>query len=345
MAVCLLNILSGWDQAQARDTQAVSARQTINRGLSFLARDAVAWKEENNCSSCHHAALVVWAMNETKRQGYAVEEPVRADMTRLLTEAGEGKFTYKRPATAPQALNPKAIYYSLGLNSVPEQTPVQREALTRLLETVKADQTANGSWSAWPDTRPPILSQSAETMTALACLALLPAPSAGDSGTQAALNHGVEWLKGIKSDNDPQSVALRLALWARLGRPRSEQAPLVRLLKKRQNRDGGWSQTSGGPSDAWATGQTLYSLGLGDRAGADSAIRRGRAFLVKSQREDGSWPMTSRPTKPGGAGSDSLIPIIGGGSAWAVLGLARSEEVAVEGRPHGAKSTTGRSAL
>jgi hypothetical protein len=45
---------------------------------------------------------------------------------------------------------------------------------------------------------------------------------------------------------------------------------------------------------------------------------------MKTQRDDGSWPMTSRPVKPGGDGSNSLIPITGAGSAWAVLGLARS---------------------
>ena len=45
---------------------------------------------------------------------------------------------------------------------------------------------------------------------------------------------------------------------------------------------------------------------------------------LPSQRDDGSWPMTSRPVKPGGEGSKSLIPITGAGSAWAVLGLVRS---------------------
>ena len=34
--------------------------------------------------------------------------------------------------------------------------------------------------------------------------------------------------------------------------------------------------------------------------------------------------MTSRPTKPGGEGSTSLIPITGAGSAWGVLGLVRN---------------------
>src|SRR5262245_58252190 len=74
---------------------------------------------------------------------------------------------------------------------------------------------------------------------------------------------------------------------------------------------------------------------LGDRAGAvcpgargnksdEPVIGRATAYLIKTQRDDGSWPMTSRPVKPGGEGAKSLIPITGAGSAWAVLGLVRS---------------------
>ena len=88
--------------------------------------------------------------------------------------------------------------------------------------------------------------------------------------------------------------------------------------------DGGWSQAKDMASDAWATGQALYALASAGLKADDPAIARGQAFLVKSQREDGSWPMTSRPTKPGGEGAKNLVPIIGAGSAWAVLGLVRS---------------------
>ena len=77
-------------------------------------------------------------------------------------------------------------------------------------------------------------------------------------------------------------------------------------------------------SDAWATGQALYALAHAGIKPDELFIARAHVFLIKTQRDDGSWPMTSRPTKPGGPGSKSLIPIIGAGSAWAVLGLVRS---------------------
>jgi squalene cyclase len=77
-------------------------------------------------------------------------------------------------------------------------------------------------------------------------------------------------------------------------------------------------------SDAWATGQALYALAHAALKPDHPAIEHGRAFLVKTQHDDGSWPMTSRPMKPGGAGAKNLIPITGAGSAWGVLGLVRS---------------------
>jgi hypothetical protein len=50
---------------------------TIDRGLGFLVKDALAWKKEHNCASCHHASLVIWSMREAKLRGRAVDEPVR----------------------------------------------------------------------------------------------------------------------------------------------------------------------------------------------------------------------------------------------------------------------------
>jgi Squalene-hopene cyclase N-terminal domain len=250
---------------------------------------------------------------------------VLADLTKWLTEAGEGRTGVPRPAALPKALNSKAVYYALGLNSVPDLTSSQRDALKLLLRTVTSDQTDNGSWASWPETRPPFFGNSDESMTALATLALLPEAANEDGSAKTAVDKSVRWLERTRSDDDPQSVAMRLVLYAQLRRPRPEWLPLVRRIQKRQRRDGGWSQTVDGPSDAWATGQALYALSHAGTASDKRALARGRAFLVNTQREDGSWPMTSRPQKPGGKGADNLVPITGGGSAWAVLGLTRSE--------------------
>src|SRR5262249_19789879 len=81
---------------------------TVNRGLAFLASDAVAWRNEHKCVSCHHAALVVWSMSEAKDRGYKVDESLLADFTKWTAESGDGKTGVPRPKGLPKALNTKA---------------------------------------------------------------------------------------------------------------------------------------------------------------------------------------------------------------------------------------------
>ncbi len=298
--------------------------RTIDRGLAFLAKDAVAWKQKHNCVSCHHASLVIWALREARQRGNAVDEPVLAELTKWVAEAGDGKTGVPRPAGIPRALNAKAVWFALALGADLKPDAVAQQGLKRLLKTVESDQTENGSWAAWPETRPPIFGNSDESMTALATLAVLPATAAGDDTAKAVRDKGVQWLAETKTDDDPQSIAMRLVLWKRLDRPAEEWQPLVRRIRQRQNADGGWSQTRDMASDAWATGQALYALAHAGIKPDEPVIRRAHAFLIQTQRDDGSWPMTSRPVTLGGKGSSSLIPITGAGSVWAVLGLVRT---------------------
>jgi squalene-hopene/tetraprenyl-beta-curcumene cyclase len=320
----VLVFCGGTALAQEAGPKPADVRPTIDRGLAFLAKDALAWKAEHNCASCHHAALVVWSMREAKQRGHAVDEPVLAEMTKWVAESGDGKTGVPRPEGIPRALNTKAVYFALGLEADPKPDEVAQAGLKRFLETVKGDQLDNGSWAAWPETRPPIFGKSDESMTALATLALVPA-AAADESAKAARDKAIHWLSETKSDDDPQSVAMKVVLWRRMGRPAGEWEPLVRRITERQNDDGGWSQVREMASDAWATGQALYALAHAGFKPDDPLVVRAHAFLIRTQREDGSWPMTSRPTKPGGEGSKSLVPITGAGSAWAVLGLVRSQ--------------------
>jgi hypothetical protein len=52
-------------------------------------------------------------------------------------------------------------------------------------------------------------------------------------------------------------------------------------------------------------------------------VARGVAFLVASQKADGSWPMTPR-AHPGATPANNAVPIIYFGSTWATVGLMRS---------------------
>lgn len=324
--LCLLFVVLFGRQALAEqsDTDATAVQAAIERGMAFLVRDALAWKKEHNCVSCHHAALVVWSLREAKLRGLAVDEPVLAELTQWMAQSGDGKVSLPRPEGRPKAFNSKALYFSLALAADPQPDEPTRQGRAALLATVKADQTEDGAWSAWPDTRPPIFGPSDDTLTSLAALSLLPA-AGSDVQAKNALDRAVGWLDRTECDDDPQSLAMRLVLWRRIERPEEERRALAARILERQSDDGGWRQAADMPSDAWATGQALYALAHAGLSADAPAVARGRAFLVRTQRDDGAWPMTSRPSPPSGAGATSLIPITGAGSAWAVLGLVRSQ--------------------
>src|SRR5262249_13838862 len=89
--------------------------------------------------------------------------------------------------------------------------------------------------------------------------------------------------------------------------------------------DGGWSQTKERASDAFATGQAVYSLIEAGVAHDDPAIRKAQVFLAKSQRPDGSWEVITRASLDGKLKPN--VPINGAGTAWATLGLIRAVPV------------------
>jgi hypothetical protein len=72
------------------------------------------------------------------------------------------------------------------------------------------------------------------------------------------------------------------------------------------------------PSDALATGQTVYALRLAGVAADHPAIQRAQAFLLKTQTKDGSWFVPNRSQKNSGRALTHF------GTGWAALGLMQT---------------------
>ena len=98
-------------------------------------------------------------------------------------------------------------------------------------------------------------------------------------------------------------MALRLLVKALANEPAKALQLEIEKLVARQNKDGGWGQLKDAASDAYATGQVLYALNVAGVKSDRAEVKRGVTFLVTTQKDDGSWPMTSRPTAPGGKGA------------------------------------------
>ncbi len=141
----LVAIQVGVTSAQVASHNSSDVDTTIDRGLAFLAKDALAWKNKHNCVSCHHAALVVWSMREARQRGHAVDEPLLSELTKWVAESGDGTTSVPRPDGIPKAVNYKAILLALALGADREPDAVSQASLKLLLQTVKNDQTENGS--------------------------------------------------------------------------------------------------------------------------------------------------------------------------------------------------------
>ena len=310
--------------AQTLHAAEPGARKTIDGGLKFLAEEAAAWKAERKCSSCHHAPMAIWTLNEAKRRGYTVDDKAVAELTAwVLAKDDPAKVNPKQPERKEVIVNQTPLMLALGFEAGDSKDPVTRDGLKTMLTLVVGDQDKDGAWRlmyAWePHGSTP------DVMTALALLALS-APNAPDLGAEgkAAREKGLKWLAATPPADTPQADGLRLVLLKRLARPPAEWEPLLKKLLARQNADGGWGQAAGMKSDAFATGQALYALAEAGRKPDDPAVAKARTFLVKSQRADGSWEMASRPGGPGGKSAKNLAPITHVGTAWAILGLLRS---------------------
>ena len=305
-------------------------RRAVERGLEFLQADAAKWRKERECSTCHHGTMTVFALSEAKAHGYDVGPEALADLTKWTKDRHLERIDLPRD-TRPgwSMVNTPAIYLSLLALTVPGQDAVSAKDLTRIAAHLLRHQEADGSWawsSAPAKNRPPPFFESDEVATLLAYTVLgpqAPADPNAKSEVRDARERAAVWLTKATPTDTTQAAAIRLLVRVRSGEPAKVVEREIDKLIARQNKDGGWGQLKDLPSDAYATGQVLYVLSLAGVKPARAEVRRAVSFLVTTQKDDGSWPMTPR-SHPDATPAKNAVPITYFGSAWATLGLVRS---------------------
>jgi mono/diheme cytochrome c family protein len=183
----------------------------------------------------------------------------------------------------------------------------------------------DGTWETY-DYRPPMEDGPIEAV-AFGIRALQLYPLRGrEAECRERITLAQEWLARAKPVTFGQQLFQLLGLgWA--GEAPAALQPLAQTILRQQRSDGGWAQLDGLDSDAWATGQALYTLATtGTLEVSDPAYRRGAAFLLRTQFDDGSWYVRSRawPFQPQFEsgfphGKDQWISA--GGTAWAAMAL------------------------
>ncbi|MCC6798255.1 MAG: terpene cyclase/mutase family protein [Candidatus Hydrogenedentes bacterium] len=291
-------------------------KPAIERGLRFIEADGKKWKDERDCASCHHTPMMLWTLSAAKTHGYAINESLFAEMTEwTLREDNAAKILYNADVPAEkQVYFVASTYVMLAFPNAPPFGEKEATNITRLTTFLQEKQSADGSWPA--SGRQPV-NATVESVTILNRIALA-APWAASAQPNAEKANA--WLKAQPPSDEFQTRNLQLVLAVLEKAPGATLLPLIDRICEKQNADGGWSQIPEMPSDAYATGQTLYALARA-RCGHDfPATSRGIAFLKSTQKDDGSWHMESRKIE-GVSEVKNLVPIIYAGSAWAMLGL------------------------
>jgi hypothetical protein len=147
----------------------------------------------------------------------------------------------------------------------------------------------------------------------------------------ARIARGVAWLEEHQPvSNQDASMQLLGLVWGRADKAAIGQS--VAGVRTRQRQDGGWSQLASLASDAYASGQALYSLALAGVPAKDEAYRRGVDYLLNTQAANGTWHVKAR-SKPFQPYFESGFPyghdqwISAAGTSWAAMALSMSVPV------------------
>jgi hypothetical protein len=189
---------------------------------------------------------------------------------------------------------------------------------------IAAGQRRAGDWPNYGTVRPPIEDGSfAHTAMGIRSLRLYFIP-ARKAEFDDRIARAEAWLrKASPRSTDDRAMQLLGIHWAG-GKPSEER---VKELMALERPDGGWGQTRDLPSDAYATGQALYALHEACVPLGEDVWRRGIAFLLRTQGDDGSWHVKTRavgfqPYFQSGFPHEHDQWISAAGTAWATMALA-----------------------
>lgn len=314
-------------------------RAAVVKGLPLLQKASTAFNAQidGKCYSCHHQSLPSAAFAYARDHGFQVDAKQSAEQAKVVQTI----FEQARPLVEKSATNPAAdkeldlilvdpsisVGYALfGLSAYGVKPDPATQAAARYL---MRKQTPEGYWPVW-SARPP-LEASEFTSTALAVrgMKIYAGPAVATDVAQH-IKRARMWLQSTRpKTNEDRTFRLLGLRWS--GAETGDIKAAAADLLAQQNDDGGWGQTRGAASDAYATGQALVALNQGgDVPVGHSAYRRGTFYLAVTQQKDGSWFVAKRatPVQPffdAGFPHDQSQFISCAGSAWAVMALALTQ--------------------
>jgi hypothetical protein len=316
----------------ALQTTAAKSRESFRRHVS-----------KQDCASCHQQYLPMAAVGHARSRSVRFDQEVarkQIDALAKLTNPFSQHEYISQTLFHPEPAHSFG-YHLFGLVAEGVPPSATTDGMVHHLVTIQA---SDGRWFNNAP-RPPIASGDVSA-TALAIQAIQHYGWPGRKEEFAAsVDRARLWLGSVKAETNEEAVFQLLGLhWA--GEPAEKLADLARSLLQRQREDGGWAQLPTLESDAYATGEVLYTLAqTGKDAVSDPAWQRGLRFLLETQEDDGTWHVARRtfpfqPTMKSGFPHHRDSWLSATATSWAVLALTRALPVGpAAGKPAAARQT------
>jgi hypothetical protein len=247
-------------------------RPALDKAVIAVQRSTDVWFTKQQCTSCHHSVLPTFALTEAREHGIAIREnSAKKHFTRAFAYLTDLDALAQGYNSTDAELSDRIVAaHAAGL---PRNT-----ATAALVRMIASRQLPDGHWRTL-DFRPP---QSGSPFTRTA------------AENRSSVQRAREWLQSNKAINTEDRAFQMIGL-AWTDSDREVLKRLSRELLADQREDGGWAQIPRRPTDAYSTGEALVVLhSAGAITVVDPAYQRGVAFLLKTQKPDGSWHVVSR---------------------------------------------------
>ena len=267
-----------------------SAQDAVERSLPILHTAASRVMSDGGRVACHAQPMSGTATELALRRGWRAAVP-STEVTQVTVALNVSIPAFLQGVESGG--QPDSHLYELFMLAAMKTPPtLATDAWSYYLA---AKQRPAGNWHSIT-TRPPI--QDADiNRTAMAVRALtVYGTPARKAEFAARIGRAAGWLAAQTPVSTEERIMQILGLsWAGAQRPVREKR--THELLALQRADGGWSQTPYLASDAYATGQVLYTLHELGLPAAEAAVQRGIAYLLRTQAEDGTWHVKSRAMK------------------------------------------------
>jgi len=309
----------------ADDRKLPTPRETVEKSLPMLQRTGASFLKEGGCVSCHAQNLTAMAVSLARANKLAVDDATAAMQSKTvrLQWASFEPLILQR-VDPPGAMD--SLMYSVLHLAVEGGEP--DHTVDAIVHNIAGEQRVAGNWTISGIARPPMedgdFSRTAICLRSLAAYTLPGRKTEFDERIQRAAG----WLKAaIPRTTEDRSMQLLGLKWANVDHRELEDR--LKTLMALQRADGGWAQTPDLTSDAYATGEVLYTIHELGVSASHQAYRRGVIYLLKTQLPDGSWHVASRAPKfqpyfQSGFPYDHDQWISSSATAWATMALTHA---------------------